>query len=203
MPTHNNNQKNEELYWYYHRHIRPLLAALEIETSREYVELQNEIRAAFDHIARTYINISDDDIEHNHRCALGHLQRVELDILKHLNICFHTKSNKFFTSVSKYDLSRINNGAFLNYIRKAPHLVYLFEKQARTLESKSKHEALVAYRSAYVIGTDFFGTIEKHRKDIRKAKRSYLLGVLFKWLLLFFTTFIIYEFQAIARYFCL
>lgn len=201
MPTHNNDQKNEMLYRYYYRHIRPLLAALEIETLREYVELQNEIRAAFDHIARTYIDLGDDDKEHNQRCAMGHLQRVELDILKHLNICFHKKSKKFFSSVSKFDLSRINNGYFLNYIRKAPHLVYLFEKQARNLESKSKQEALVAYRSAYVIGNEFFDNIEAHRADIRKARRSYLLGVFFKWVMLFLTTFIIYEIQAIVRHF--
>lgn len=208
-----NEQKIERLYAYFYEHIRPLQAALEIETSREYLELQNEVRAAFDHIARVYLDSKEDienkenkdkrelEDEHNIRCAQGHLNRVELDILKHLILCFHKKCDAFRDSIKSLDLSRVDKGRFVSEILETPFLVYLYECKAREEESKDKEEALKLYRTAYVVGNDFFEKVSTHKSDIKNAKTKYYRHIVLKILGIISTSFIIYEFQAIVRFF--
>ena len=76
----------EEIYSQYHNSIKIFIGQLEVLQNKFPVEILNEIRAVFSHIAKAYVCESEEVAWKNVNKAKGHIKRAQLDAYKYRDI---------------------------------------------------------------------------------------------------------------------
>ena len=78
----------EEIYSQYHNSIKLFIGQLEVLQDKFPVEILNEIRAVFSHIAKIYVCNNQDVAWKNLNKAKSHIKRAQLDAYKYMCYAF-------------------------------------------------------------------------------------------------------------------
>lgn len=108
----NNNQytdREANIYRQYQDTIAPFIAELEVRDTEYPIEIFNELRAVFTHLARYKLQGSDDDL----KSSESHTKRAILDCFKYMCISYAEELYTFRKSYRHVDLKLANNGIFL------------------------------------------------------------------------------------------
>lgn len=141
----------EKIYRQYHNSIKIFIGQLEVLQNRFPVEILNEIRAVFSHIAKVYVAENEDTAWENVHKAKGHIKRAQLDAYKYLCYGFSKYYTDFRELYKNVDLSRVNNGEFISRLSDVYASAMLKAQNARMAESKSEDvvESYEKYEAAY------------------------------------------------------
>ncbi len=104
----------KEIYSQYHNSIKIFIGQLEVLQNKFPVEILNEIRAVFSHIAKAYVCESKEVAWENVNKAKGHIKRAQLDAYKYMCYAFSKYYTEFRELYKNVDLSYVNNGDFIN-----------------------------------------------------------------------------------------
>ena len=141
----------EEIYSQYHNSIKIFIGQLEVLQNKFPVEILNEIRAVFSHIAKAYVCNSKEVAWENVNKAKGHIKRAQLDAYKYMCYAFRKYYIEFRELYKNVDLSHVNNGEFINELSKTYAEAIVKANDARIAEAKSNDviEAYGKYEDAY------------------------------------------------------
>lgn len=141
----------KEIYGQYHNSIKIFIGQLEVLQDKFPVEILNEIRAVFSHIAKIYICNDKQVAITNLQKAKGHIKRAQLDAFKYMCYAYSKYYKEFRNLYKNLDLSYVNNGEFINELSKT--YISAIEKSnfAREIESYADDvvESYEAYEDAY------------------------------------------------------
>jgi len=157
-----------EIYLQYHNSIKGFVANLETLQNRFPVEILNEIRAVFSHIAKIYAFNDEAIIFENLEKARGHVKRAQLDAYKYLCYAFSKEYNDFRDMYKDVDLYSVNNGEFINQLR-----IFLADSKqklsnARRLENEESDASVSynAYEEAYLSYGALYNLINENMEHI-------------------------------------
>jgi len=144
-------QELEEIYLQYHNSIKTFVGQLEVLQNKFPVEIMNEIRATFSHIAKIY---ACDDIgiaKHNVERAKSHIKRAQLDSYKYMCYAYSKYYKEFRELYKDIDLSYVNNGEFVVELSNTYATAVKKAMEAREIEAKADNgiEAYDAYEETY------------------------------------------------------
>lgn len=141
----------EEIYSQYHNSIKIFIGQLEVLQNKFPVEILNEIRAVFSHIAKAYVCESEEIAWENVNKAKGHIKRAQLDAYKYMCYAFGKYYIEFRELYKNVDLSHVNNGDFINELSKTYASAIVKAENARMVEAKANDviESYEKYEDAY------------------------------------------------------
>ena len=141
----------EEIYSQYHNSIKIFIGQLEVLQNKFPVEILNEIRAVFSHIAKAYVCESEEVAWENVNKAKGHIKRAQLDAYKYMCYAFSKYYIEFRELYKNVDLSYVNNGDFINELSKTYASAIVKAENARMVEAKANDviESYEKYEDAY------------------------------------------------------
>ena len=115
------------------------------------VEILNEIRAVFSHIAKVYVCDSQKVAKYNIEKAKGHIKRAQLDAFKYMCYAYSKYYKEFRDLYKNVDLSYVNNGEFIIELSRIYNAAIKKSEEARRIESMAAEvvEAYEAYEDAY------------------------------------------------------
>lgn len=93
--------------------IAPLIIQLETLDGEYPIEVLNEIRAIFTHLARSKVTEDINVYEDNIIKAESHAKRAVLDCFKYLCVAYDDQYHKFEHYYKNVDISLVDNGEFL------------------------------------------------------------------------------------------
>lgn len=125
------------IYTVYLDVIAPFITKLETLEGKFPVELFNEVRAIFTHLARCYKTSDQSVIDDNITKAERHVKRATLDCFKFMCFALDNQYHTFEKMYKYVDLSLIDNGEFL------PKLSYMRNEAVKSL-NKAKELELVS-----------------------------------------------------------
>lgn len=184
------------VYITYRTVVRPFVAMLELFDREFPIEILNEIRAIFQHIARCYyseddfrsVDIKNDsaifmsdqkerrisDIKKNIHKANGHINRALLDCFKYSCVTLFDEYKSFTTMYKYVDLSSLDNGEFLKKMHTLKEEAKLADKLARIEEGDSGDEINVfrLYEDAFNKSVKLYDYISAHAKYAVNLKRK-------------------------------
>ena len=141
----------DEAFKIYIDDIHPFIVQFEILKNEFPIEVQNEIRAMYAHLARASIATSPERIEENILKIRSHTKRALLDCYKYSCIAFADNYSAFFERYKGVDLSYLENGTFLSDV----HSLYseakdklLKAKEAETVNTDDEVQ-FGLYQNAY------------------------------------------------------
>lgn len=102
----------KEIYSQYHNSIKIFIGQLEVLQNKFPVEILNEIRAVFSHIAKVYVCENKEIAWENINKAKGHIKRAQLDAYKYMCYGFSKYYTEFRELYKNVDLSYVNNEVF-------------------------------------------------------------------------------------------
>lgn len=111
----------QEIYKQYLEIICPFIVLLEAEDNEFPIEIMNEIRAIFTHIARCEMSSDETVKENNVEKARNHLKRAILDCFKYSCLTYNNKRKQLRDDYRKADLHLIDNGTFLTELTEKEH----------------------------------------------------------------------------------
>lgn len=177
----------EEIYSNYRITVKPLIATIEATYERFPIQIFNEIRALFDHIAHCYSpDAQPEKIENEITRSESHLYRIIFDCFKFLNVKAKDELDLFEKQTRNVDLPSISNGEFYPEYKRLSNLAFTNAKEAKKLESSDKDLALKYFEEAYNAYVKLQEYIESNRIYIIRAKwkfKTYRLFKIFLWLL--------------------
>ena len=134
-----NDSRIVEIFRTFNETIKPLIAEVEAVKQKFPIELLNEIRALFDHIARCYLPDSTEaTINQQLRKAESHITRILLDCYKNLILYEHDLMVRFDKQSKSIDLFSIDNGSFArNYFRLRKEAIHGLRNAKRNENSNS------------------------------------------------------------------
>jgi len=106
-------QDLDEVFKAYLEDINPFIVQFEILKNEFPIELQNEIRAIYSHLARASIAETPEITERNIQKIKSHTKRALLDCYKYSCIIFTDNYFDFFERYKGVDLSFLEDGKFL------------------------------------------------------------------------------------------
>lgn len=118
----------------YQNIIAPFILQLEILDGEYPIEILNEIRAIFTHLARSANSDTNDVYEDNIVKAERHIKRATLDCFKYLCVSYDDHYKEFENMYNGVDLSFVDNGTFL------PELCKKRKKSIELLQTAKKNE---------------------------------------------------------------
>lgn len=141
----------EEIYSQYHNSIKIFIGQLEVLQNKFPVEIFNEIRAVFSHIAKAYVCGSEEVAWENVNKAKGHTKRAQLDAYKYMCYAFEKYYIGFRELYKNVDLSHVNNGDFINELSTTFASATEKAKDARMVETQASDviESYEKYEAAY------------------------------------------------------
>lgn len=141
----------EEIYSQYHNSIKIFIGQLEVLQNKFPVEILNEIRAVFSHIAKVYVCAEEKVAWENVNKAKGHIKRAQLDAFKYMCYAFSEYYIQFRELYKNVDLSYVNNGDFINELSKTYASAIVKAENARMVEAKADdvNESYEKYEDAY------------------------------------------------------
>ena len=141
----------KEIYNGYTTIVQPFILNYEVMACAFPIELLNEIRSIFTHIARCYKdNVSEKVIDENIGKAKGHLKRAILDSFKY-NLLVYQEKIKEFQKVHSRVLSVIDNGNFSREFYRLEKNAEKLLKNAKMIEVSADdvNESYATYEEAY------------------------------------------------------
>lgn len=174
-----------EIYIYYRDVIRPFVAFLELFDAEFPVEILNEIRAIFQHIARCYYSekntSTNDDIDKNLRKANSHINRALLDCFKYSCLTLYDEYKSFVHLYRHVDLSSLDNGEFLKNLHCYKEAAKKADRKARSLEGETGDEDAVfeEYEAAFNASVVLHNYILKHAPYAARLKHKFRIGTFF------------------------
>lgn len=188
----------KELYDQYNSVLKPIFAELEARSQQYEIQIVNEVRSFFDHIARCYRpNIDDLFIHGQLKKAESHMHRALYDTSKLLIVEYTKYLEKFEKKTKNCDLSIITNGTFY------PDFKALYDKAFDLLIKAKQHEAydfeesFNYFQNAKNAFIELENFLIKNASSIKWAIGKAELGKFlsfFKWIIGIFFTIVITQF---------
>lgn len=141
----------DEIFRVYIEDINPFIVQFEVIKGEFPIEIQNEIRAIFGHLARASIADSPYVAERNIQKIKSHTKRALLDCYKYSCVIFSDKYSSFFERYKGTDLSYLKKGKFLSEIHKIYNEAKMCYYEAKTAEisNVSEDEQFEMHQNAY------------------------------------------------------
>lgn len=156
-------EKELSIYKSYQEIIAPFIMELEVRDIEYPVEILNEIRAIFTHLARYKLQNEESDLN----AANSHVRRATLDCFKYICISIAEKTNAFREKYKHVDLKLADNGKFLPELDRLEKEAQNAFKKAKISEIKNidENEKYCLYEEAY----NAYSVVEKHIDDSLEA----------------------------------
>lgn len=167
------NARIVEIYDAYINTISPFILQLETLDGEFPVEILNEIRAIFTHIARSSLTDTPEVYEDNIVKAERHIKRAILDCHKYVCVAYDEHYRRFNRLYKGVDLSVVDNGDFLvDLCQKRKQAVQLLQL-AKRLELNGEEDGKIynAYADAYNAYSDVYNLIEDSYDKLERVKR--------------------------------
>lgn len=151
------------------------------------ISVQNEIRAAFTHLARASIAESHDVVERNVDKIESHMKRALLDCHKYICIAVLDQYDEFFAKYDGVDLSYLDNGSFLPFIHQLHQTASKTLVEARKLElaNTDENKLYAAFQDAYNLFSELHEALlqaDTNAEFIKhKATKKELRNNIFGW----------------------
>ena len=132
--------------------ISPLIVRFEVEKGEFPIEVLNEIRAIYNHLACASLSQDDDEVKYNVEKIGSHSKRALLDCFKYICMLCGDEYDAFMARYKGVDLTFIENGEFLRDIvklRKAAIAAFLDAKNMESLHKGTNEEVFIAYQNSY------------------------------------------------------
>ena len=141
----------DEAFRNYLEVINPFIVQFEVLRNEFPIELQNEIRAIYGHLARASIAETPQIAAKNVEKIKSHTKRALLDCYKYSCIIFIDNYNNFFERYKNVDLTYLNQGNFLPEVTKLyKNAVNLyFETKKLETSNTSEERQLDLYQDSY------------------------------------------------------
>lgn len=166
-----------EIYSQYHNTIKIYIGQLEVIQNKFPIEILNEIRAIFTHIAKIYVSNDINVANANLKKAKGHIKRAQLDAYKYMCYAFEKKYKDFRELYKNVDLSNINNGDFLLKLTQKYVMAEKKSIDARLKEATSNDslDAYEAYEEAYNEYATLYLLIKDNMAFVEKLQQKEVL----------------------------
>lgn len=171
----------------YQNIIAPFIFQLEILDGEYPIEILNEIRAIFTHLARSANSDSIDVYEDNIIKAERHIKRATLDCFKYLCVSYDDHYKEFEKMYNGIDLSFVDNGQFLPELcKKRKNSIELLQTAKKKELNTSTvedvfHDYELAYNAYSEVYTMINSSYEKFEnlkiRAIKKARYRSILDV--------------------------
>lgn len=144
-------QELDEIFKAYVEDINPFIVQFEVLYNEFPIELQNEIRAMYGHLARAAIAETPEIAERNIQKIKSHTKRALLDCYKYSCIIFTDNYAAFFERYKGVDLSYLEDGQFLPDVRAhyAKAKDAYFEAKIAETSNISENQLFDLYQTAY------------------------------------------------------
>lgn len=166
----------DEVFQIYLDDINPFIVQFEILKNEFPIELQNEIRAMYGHLARAAIATTPEEAERNLLKIKSHTKRALLDCYKYSCVIFSDKYEEFFHSYYGVDLTYLEDGNFLRRVHQLREAATKQLKAAKCAETSNIPEDTLfdLYQDAYNQFADIDRILEEAREhaDFLKHKAS-------------------------------
>ena len=171
--------KITELYATYLNVIQPLMLELEILDNAFPVEILNEIRATFSHLAKFSLSDNENIQSKNLTKAEGHIKRAILDCYKYLCAAYADQVMLFDYRYRNVDLSLIEDGKFLDRLVKTERTAKEHIREARRTDLEIDSDdpehtdnAYALYEYAYLKYVDLYNLLEGVTDKTERLKRK-------------------------------
>ena len=145
------SDKLNEILRIYIEDINPFVIRFETTKGEFPVEIQNEIRAIYNHLARAALANDDCQIVENLDKMMSHSKRALIDCFKYMCVICDDNYRDFMKRYEAVDLTYLDEGRFLYSIttsRKQAIKAIRVAKEAESVNT-SKEELFKLYQSAY------------------------------------------------------
>lgn len=180
----------DEAFRAYLEDINPFIVQFEVLKNEFPIELQNEIRAIYGHLARASIADSPEVAQRNIQKIKSHTKRALLDCYKYSCIIFTDNYLGFFERYQGVDLSYLENGKFLSEAQAMYNQAkncYFAAKEAET-SNISEEKQFNLYQEAYnkfvalenkIRSVEDSAAFLKHKATRKEtvAKASLIIGI--------------------------
>lgn len=172
----------KEIYAQYHNSIKVFIGQLEVLQNKFPVEILNEIRAVFSHIAKIYVCENEEVAWENVNKAKGHIKRAQLDAFKFMCYAFDIYYRDFRELYKNVDLSHVNNGDFIHELSKTYASAVAKTQEAQLVESnaddvidsyKIYEDAYCEYALTYKLIFDNLPVMEKLQQKEKRQKDEF------------------------------
>ena len=171
--TEKQEQFVQTLYNKYNFVLKPFFAECEARTGRYEIQIVNELRSFFDHIARCYRPKSTEDyIDKQLTKAESHVHRALLDIMKILITVYHEYMKDFLKQTKNTDLREVCDGAFFPKYRNLYNNAYGLNEKAKQVESVDFEKAFQLFQNSKNAFIDLEKYITDNTYEINRAKRK-------------------------------
>ncbi|MEE0862858.1 MAG: hypothetical protein U0L79_07740 [Lachnospiraceae bacterium] len=163
-----------DIYAQYHNSIKIFIGQLEVLQNKFPVEILNEIRAVFSHIAKIYVCENKDIAVKNLAKAKGHIKRAQLDAFKYMCYAYSSYYNSFRELYKNVDLSYVNNGDFIVQLSQLYASAMKKAEKAREIESTTDDviEAYNYYEEAYCEYAKLYNLVAENISIIGKLQQK-------------------------------
>lgn len=164
----------DEVFRAYIEDINPFIVQFEVLKNEFPIELQNEIRAIYGHLARASIAETPEVAERNIQKIKSHTKRALLDCYKYSCIILTDNYVSFFDRYKGVDLSYLEKGTFLTSVQSLYNEAkdhYFKAKKAET-SNISEEQQFELYQDAYNLFTDLQRKIETVEEDAAFLKHK-------------------------------
>lgn len=184
-------QELDDIFRVYLENINPFIVQFEVLRNEFPIELQNEIRAIYGHLARASIAESSEVVERNIQKIKSHTKRALLDCYKYSCLIFTDNYFDFFERYKGVDLTYLEKGSFLPEVQSlySDAKSSYFEAKRAEVSNISEDDHLEMYQIAYNKFVDLELRIRSAEDDAsflqhkatrkeRFAKASFVIGVI-------------------------
>ncbi len=163
-----------DIYAQYHNSIKIFITQLECLQNKFPVEILNEIRAVFSHIAKIYVCERKDVALENITKAKGHMKRAQLDAYKYMCYAYLQYYNNFRELYRDVNLYHVNNGDFILQLSKLYSESIAKTAKAKEIENTAEDSAssYEAYEEAYCTYAELYKLINDNLQYIVKLKQN-------------------------------
>ena len=154
--------------------ISPFIIQLETLDGEFPVEILNEIRSIFTHLARCSVTDKDIVYEENIAKAERHVKRAILDCFKYLCVAYDEYFRRFSKINRNVDLSFVDNGKFLHELNRL-HIEAVNNKtfaQKKELITEKIEDVFDDYEKAYNSYASIYNLIQSSAKSIDFVKHK-------------------------------
>lgn len=170
----NLEERKLEILRKYQDIISVFVVELEVRDCEYPIEIFNEIRAIFTHLARFELCKSEDDLQ----AAESHVKRAVLDCYKYLCISIAEKVKGFHQQYKNVDLSIIDNGDFLRQLNELDNKCRNAYISAKKADGKKMPEdtTYCMYESAYNQYSKLDNLIDDAYEKVQTAQHKSSIG---------------------------
>lgn len=164
----------KSIYQSYLDIIAPFIIQLEILDNEFPIEIMNEIRAIFTHLARANVSNKSDVKEDNIIKAERHVKRAILDCFKYSCISYDDKYYEFEALYNNVDLSNVSDGEFIVELSKKRVKAMSDMQKAKSIELTTENidDSFFAFETAYNSYADVYNYINETQEKLIRVKQK-------------------------------